>query len=122
VQVVLEADPRFRREGRDVYSEARVPLATALLGGEVRIPTVTGEAMLRIPSGTQPGSQFRLRGEGFPRLRGGDRGDLIVTAHVDVPRSLSSRQKELVREAFGSGPAAGGNGGRRATLFGRRAG
>jgi molecular chaperone DnaJ len=122
VQVVLESDPRFRREGRDVYSEARVPLAIALLGGEIRIPTLAGAAMLRIPAGTQPGSQFRLRGEGFPRLRGSDRGDLIVTVQVELPRSLTSRQRELVREAFGSGPAAGGDGGRRATIFGRRGG
>jgi molecular chaperone DnaJ len=117
VQVLLEPSPNFHREGRDVYSEAQVPLATALLGGEVRIPTLTGEALLKVPSGSQPGGQFRLRGEGFPRLRGSDRGDHIVTVQVGLPTSLSSRQKELLREALGEPvPPAGSKRG----LFGRR--
>lgn len=118
VQVLLDPLPGFQREGQDVYSEARVPLATALLGGETRIPTVTGQALLRIPTGTQPGAQFRLRGEGFPRLRGSDRGDLIVTVQVELPHSLSARQKELLREALGA--PENGDGGRKGRLFGRR--
>ncbi|MCI4360709.1 MAG: molecular chaperone DnaJ, partial [Thermoplasmata archaeon] len=85
----------------------------------VRVPTVTGQALLKIPSGTQPEAQFRLRGEGFPRLRGRERGDLIVTVHVAVPKSLSSHQKELLREALG-GPTATAKNGRRPGLFGRR--
>lgn len=117
VQVLLEPSALFHREGRDAYSEAHVPLSTALLGGEARIPTLTGEAMLRVPAGAQPGSQYRLRGEGFPRLRGTDRGDLIVTVRVDLPTSLTAHQREVVREAFGEPgvPAPGRRG-----LFGRR--
>ncbi|MCI4335148.1 MAG: molecular chaperone DnaJ [Thermoplasmata archaeon] len=118
VQVLLEPSALFHREGRDVYSEAHVALAAALLGGEARIPTLTGEAMLRIPAGAQPGSQFRLRGEGFPRLRSTDRGDLIVTVRIDLPTSLTSRQRELLREAFGD-PVASSAPGKRG-LFGRR--
>lgn len=102
VQVVFEPDSRFQRDGRQAFTEASVPLSTALLGGEVLVATITGEATLKIPAGTQPERQFRLRGEGFPRLRGSDRGDLIVTAHVELPDSLSSRQKELLREALGA--------------------
>lgn len=102
VQVIFEPDTRFHREGRQAFTEVTIPLATALLGGEVRVPTITGEVSLKIPAGTQPERQFRLRGEGFPRLRGSDRGDLIVTAHLQLPESLSSRQKELLREALGS--------------------
>jgi molecular chaperone DnaJ len=117
VQVLLEPSSQFHREGRDAYSEAHVALATALLGGEARIPTLTGEAMLRIPAGAQPGSQYRLRGEGFPRLRGTERGDLIVTVRVDLPTSLNARQRELVREAFGEPGSAGAA---RRGLFGRR--
>jgi molecular chaperone DnaJ len=108
VQVVFEPDPRFHRDGRQAYTEVEVPLVVALLGGEVLIPTITGEAALRIPAGTQPERQFRLRGEGFPRLRGSDRGDLIVTAHVRLPEGLTSRQKELLREALGTPPAPTG--------------
>ncbi|HEV2317430.1 MAG TPA: molecular chaperone DnaJ [Thermoplasmata archaeon] len=119
VQVLVEPMAGFQRDGRDVYSEARVPLQTALLGGETRIPTLTGEALLRIPSGTQPGTQFRLRGEGFPRLRGSDRGDHLVTVGVELPKSLTGRQKELLREAFGD-PSPPGAPPRRPGLFGRR--
>ncbi|MCI4350752.1 MAG: molecular chaperone DnaJ [Thermoplasmata archaeon] len=116
VQVLLEPSETFRRVGPDAYTEIRVPLGPALLGGEARVETLTGHAMLKIPPGTQPESQFRLRGEGFPRLNSADRGDLIVVAHIDVPRTLDPHQKELVKEAFGSGPASG----KRSGIFGRR--
>lgn len=106
VQVVFEPSPGFRREGTDVYSEASVPLAVALLGGEVEVPTIEGRASLRIPAGTQPETQFRLRGNGFPRFRGSSRGDQIVTVHVSIPRSLSGREKDLLREALGPGAPA----------------
>ena len=115
VQVLFEPDPRFRRDGRHAFTEVNVPLSTALLGGEVIVPTITGEASLRIPAGTQPERQFRLRGEGFPRLRGSDRGDLIVTAHVQFPESLTSHQKDLIREALGTPPSRG-----KSSFFNRR--
>ena len=95
-----------------------MPLATALLGGEITIPTIEAHAALKVPAGTQPETQFRLRGKGFPRLSGGGRGDLIVTLHVEVPRSLSSRERDLVREAFGSSTEAPT--GRRESIFRRR--
>ncbi len=118
VQVELQADARFQRDGRNAYTEVRVPLATALLGGETRVPTITGEAVLKIPNGTQPERQFRFRGEGFPQLRGSDRGDLLVTVHVDLPEKLSGHQRELVEEAFGSGDPSAAR--PRSGLFGRR--
>jgi molecular chaperone DnaJ len=116
VQVLLEPSDTFRRVGPDAYTEIRVPVGAALLGGEARVETLTGHAMLKIPPGTQPESQFRLRGEGFPRLNSADRGDLIVVTHIEIPRSLDPRQRELVKEAFGTGMA----GGKRSGLFGRR--
>jgi len=116
VQVVFEPSEEFRREGTELYSEATVPLLVATLGGEVEVPTVEGRAQLRIPAGTQPETQFRLRGRGFPRFRGGSRGDQIVTVHVEVPRSLSGREKELFREALGAGAAPP----KRESLFRRR--
>jgi molecular chaperone DnaJ len=75
-------------------------LATALLGGEVTVATIEGHVAVKIPAGTQPETQFRVRGQGFPRLHGGNRGDFIVTVHVDVPRSLTSRQRDFLRQAF----------------------
>ena len=116
VQVVLEPSEGFRREGTEVYSEATIPLLVATLGGETEVATLEGRAQLRIPSGTQPETQFRLRGRGFPRFRGGSRGDQIVTVHVEVPRSLSGREKELFREALGAGAPAP----KRESIFRRR--
>lgn len=100
VQVVFEPLRHIRREGEDAYTEVSVPLGVALLGGEVTVPTIEGHAVLKVPAGTQPETQFRLRSNGFPRFRGSSRGDLIVTAHVEVPRSLSGHEKDLVREAL----------------------
>ena len=118
VQVVFDSDGTIRRAGQDAYTEVTVPLATALLGGKVTVPTVDGHADLQIPPGTQPETQFRLRGNGFPRLRGSARGDLIVTTHVEIPRSLSTKERDLMREALGG---SGGTGeGRRESFFRRR--
>lgn len=118
VQVLFEPDPRLRREGRDGFTETTVPLPIALFGGEVRVPTVTGEAMLKIPAGTQPEAQFRLRGEGFPVFRGGSRGDVIVLVHVEVPKHLTPHQRDLLKEALGSGASPTSR--PKGSLFGRR--
>jgi molecular chaperone DnaJ len=120
VQVLFEPSPNFRRDGRDAYTEVSIPLAEALLGGEVRVPTITGEALLKIPAGTQPGTQFRLRGEGFPRMRGTERGDLMVETRVEVPRHLTPHQRELLSEALGGGPPSTGRPTKKGSLFGRR--
>lgn len=117
VQVGFEPSPHLRREGEDAFSEATVPLATAVLGGEVTVPTVDGQAILKVPAGTQPETQFRLRGRGFPPPGGARRGDQIVTVHVEVPRSLSSRERDLLREALVPGAPAGG---RRESIFRRK--
>lgn len=118
VQVVFEPSPGFRREGTEVYSEATVPLSVAVLGGEVEVATIEGRAALKIPAGTQPETQFRLRGKGFPRFRGSSRGDQFVTVHVEVPRSLGTREKELLREALGTSASSGS---KRESIFRRRA-
>jgi molecular chaperone DnaJ len=118
VQVTFEPSEHLRRLGTEAYGETHIPLTEALFGGEVKVGTVTGEAMLKIPAGTQPESQFRLRGEGFPGPRGRERGDLIITVHVDLPTSLTSAQKDALREALGT--TAAGRPARRSPLFGRR--
>ncbi len=118
VQVVLEPVPGFRRDGTEAYGEATVPLPVALLGGEVSVPTLEGPADLKIPAGTQPETRFRLRGRGFPRPRGTSRGDLLITVHVEIPKSLNGRERELVREALGD-PARSTTG-RRESIWRRR--
>lgn len=101
VQVVFEPSEHIRRDGTEAFTEATVPLATALLGGVVTVRTIEGQAELKVPAGTQPETPFRMRGLGFPRFRSSSRGDLVVTLHVDIPRSLSGREKDLLREALG---------------------
>ena len=76
-------------------------MAQAALGDELEIDTIDGPVEFKLPSGTQSAQQFRLRGRGAPDIRGGDRGDQIVTVHVLTPRNLSAEQRELL-EALGA--------------------
>jgi molecular chaperone DnaJ len=118
VQVLFAPSSDVRRDGEDAYAEATVPLATALFGGEATVPTVDGQAILKIPAGTQPETQFRMRGRGFPPPGGSRRGDEIVTVHVAIPRSLSSRERDLLKEALG--PSAPASTGRKESFFRRK--
>lgn len=93
-------DPRFVREGDDVRVEVPVDLYTALLGGEVRVPTPKGTSvMLKIPPETQNGKTFRLTGKGMPKLNDPTSfGDLYAQVRVVLPEKLSAREQELFRE------------------------
>ena len=70
-------------------------------GAELDVPTLTRPVKYKFPEGTQPGQVFRLRGEGVTHLRGGGKGDLYVTAVVEIPKKLTSQQKELLRQFDG---------------------
>lgn len=95
----VSTDPRFERKGDDLLTEASIDLPTAVLGGEVRVETFTGNVMLKIPPGTQPGQNFRLAGKGMPRLRQkGKYGNLLVKANVKIPKNLSDKEKKLFEE------------------------
>ncbi len=88
----------FEREGYNIYCEVPVTVAEATLGAEIRIPTLEGDEKYIIPEGTQPGTEFTLRGKGIPYLNTpGRRGDLIFTVNVEIPKSLNSKQKENMR-------------------------
>lgn len=93
-------DPRFERNGDDLYSQVPVDLFTTVLGGEVRVPTLKGTSlMLKLPPETQNGKTFRLAGKGMPRLNDPKLfGDLYVTAQVVLPDKLSKKEKELFQE------------------------
>ena len=71
---------------------------TALLGGEARVPTLAGPVALRMPAGTQSGRTFRLTGQGMPKLRSDQRGDLYAKVRITLPDKLSEREMQLVRE------------------------
>lgn len=92
-------DPLFERKGDDLYVEVPVDLYTAVLGGEVRVPTLTGDVMLQVPPGTTGARRFRLRGKGMPLLKNSsERGDLYAVAQIEVPRNLSDRERELFEQ------------------------
>ncbi|CCQ94321.1 co-factor of molecular chaperone [[Clostridium] ultunense Esp] len=90
----------FEREGDDLYCEVPINFAQAALGAEIEVPTMGGKVHLKIPAGTQSGTFFRLKGKGFPRLRGNGQGDQHVRVIVVTPKHLTERQKELLREIF----------------------
>ncbi len=101
--VRIRPDRTFERKGADLYSSVVIGLVTALVGGEVEVPTITGRAHLKIPPGTQSQTLFRLREQGMPYLNSDKRGDLLVKAVVKIPEKLSKKQEELIKEAFPAG-------------------
>jgi molecular chaperone DnaJ len=99
--IVIEVIPhsRFQRDGRDVYSSAAVSFPQASLGAKLKVETLWGEETLTIPAGTQPGTEFRLRGKGMPSVHHPDgKGDHAVTITVEVPPKLSPRQRRALEE------------------------
>ena len=92
----IAPDPEFKREGDDLFTDVDIDLYTAVLGGTVNVKTIDGMVKLKVNPGTQNDTKVRLRGKGFPVYKKeGTFGDLIVTYHVNIPTSLSEKQKEL---------------------------
>ena len=99
LRVNVEDDPRFERQRDDLHTQVSVDLYTAVLGGEVKVPTLSGDVILTIPAGSQPGQTFRLKGRGMPRLReSSKKGDLFAELEVEIPEDLSARARELFEE------------------------
>ncbi len=98
VRVHIKADPRFEREGNDIYSEARISFSQAVLGDKIDIATLDGDKKLVIPAGTPSHQQFRLKGQGVPYVQGSGRGDHFVKVMVDIPKSPSKKAKKLIEE------------------------
>jgi len=98
VYLTVEDHPLFRREGQDIICDVPISFAQAALGTEIDAPTLSGSTKIKVPAGTQPGHAFKLRGKGFPHLRGSGTGDQICRVIVEVPTKLTTRQKELLQE------------------------
>jgi curved DNA-binding protein len=97
--IQVEPDEQFERKGDDLTVEVKVDMFTAMLGGEVEVPTLNRPVKLRVPSGTQSGRRFRLSGKGMPVLRHPDKyGDLFARVLITVPDKLSPTQRELVEQ------------------------
>jgi curved DNA-binding protein len=99
LDIQVAKHPVFERKGDDLYCEVAVDLYTAVLGGEVRVPTLKDAVRLKIPAETQSGASFRLRGRGMPLLQDPQQhGDLYVRVNATLPRQLSEQEKELFEE------------------------
>ena len=97
--VEVQKDKLFEREEENLFCEIPISITTAILGGEIEVPTIEGKkARLNIPAGTQSETQFRLRGKGMSILRQSRRGDMYVQANVEIPVNLNSKQKDILRE------------------------
>ncbi|NDC83103.1 molecular chaperone DnaJ [bacterium] len=98
VFISVKSNKYFRRDGNDIFLEVTVSVADAILGTEIEVPTLDGKAMLKIPSGTQPGTVLRLKGKGIHHLRGHGRGDQHVKIQVFIPTTLTLKEKNLIQE------------------------
>ena len=99
LNVAVKPHPIFSREGSNLRCDVNVEFYTAVLGGEVQVPTLDGDVSLKIPAGTNSGKTFRLRGKGMPNPRKPkQRGNLLATIQIQVPQKLSARERELFDE------------------------
>ena len=99
VVIVVQEHPFFQRDGNDLLCQIPVNFTTLALGGEIKVPLVSGEReTLKVPEGTTTGSLFRVRGKGIPDVSGRGRGDLLVTVQAITPRKLSKEQRKLLEQ------------------------
>jgi len=94
----VEEHQFFKREGMNLYCKVPVSFPQAALGAEIEVPTLEGVTKLKIPQGTPSGREFHFKGQGMPRIGGHQRGDQVVIVNIEVPKHLTSRQKELLEE------------------------
>lgn len=98
VRINIKRHPLFERDGQDLHIEMPISFASAALGGELEVPTLTGKVKLRIPEGTQTGRTFRLKEHGIRGIRTLDKGDLYVHTTIEVPVNMTNEQKELLKK------------------------
>lgn len=98
LRVHVRQHARFERRDDDLHVTVKVPLTTAVLGGEVQVPTLDGSLNIKVPAATPNGRTFRLRGQGLPKGQGGERGDLLAELSVELPKSVGARERELFEE------------------------
>ncbi|MBR5106322.1 MAG: molecular chaperone DnaJ, partial [Alistipes sp.] len=98
VVIEEERDPELVRDGNNLIHNLNITVVTAILGGEVEVPTIEGKAKIKIAPGTHSGKVLRLRGKGLPDVNGYGRGDILVVVDITIPTSLTSEEKELVKK------------------------
>jgi molecular chaperone DnaJ len=98
VQVAVKNDPKFRREGMDIFTNEEISYFDAILGTTISADTVDGKMEVKIPSGTQPDQKIRIRGKGAPKLGSEVRGDAFLTVKVKIPSNIFGKEKELIEQ------------------------
>lgn len=98
INVRIKPHKYFRREGYDIWYEKHVSMVEAVLGAELKVPTLDGDVKYNMPAGTQPNEVFKLKGKGVQRLHSTGRGDEFIRIIVDIPKNLTSQQKELLKQ------------------------
>ena len=98
MEVHVREHPIFQREGNDLYCEVPIRFSQAALGAELTVPTLQGEALVKVPAETQTGKVFRIRGKGVKPVRGGATGDLLCRVVIETPVNLTREQKDLLEQ------------------------
>ncbi|MDE6539679.1 MAG: molecular chaperone DnaJ [Ruminococcus sp.] len=98
INVTVKSHSIFKREGFDIHCDIPVTYMEAVLGAEITVPTIDGDVKYNISEGTQTGTVFRLKGKGVKKINRTERGNQYVTIYVEVPKNLTKKQKDLLRE------------------------
>ena len=98
VAIRVNESPIFEREGKDLYLETPIPFEISVIGGSIKVPTLEGTLSLKIPSQTQTGKIFRIRGKGAAVVRDSRRGDILCRVIVETPSNLDKKQTKLLKE------------------------
>jgi molecular chaperone DnaJ len=98
IQIRVRKHPMFERRGTHLFLQLPISFPQAALGAEVEVPTLDGKERLSIPRGTQAGEVLKLKGRGMPDINGRGRGDELIEVVVEIPKKLTPRQEELLRE------------------------
>lgn len=98
IYIYVQEHPNFRRQGNDVFIDVPISFPEAALGAEIGVPTLDGEIKYDIPAGTQTGSQFKIKNEGIKNVRGSGKGNLYFNVYVDVPKDLTDREREILKD------------------------
>ena len=98
IYIHVEPHPHFNRDGEDLYYRTKINFIQAILGDEINIPTLAGEATLKVPPGTQPNTTFKIKGKGLPILNKRETGNLFVLVEVEIPQKLSREQEDLLKK------------------------
>jgi molecular chaperone DnaJ len=98
--VITRVEPSkvYERRGDDLVVNVPVPYPTVALGGSIEVPTPEGAVSLKIPAGTEEGKLLRIKGRGAPRLKGAGKGDVLARIHIEVPKKMNKKQRELLEE------------------------